>query len=144
MRIRLRTNFLFQAFALPMLNTLSDDPYGIYALILTPTRELAIQIADQVGLGFFGQSPIFILKSLNQIISLVERQAILKSENTLAVGVPYAWRETFTRSRIASTITLSHLTKASALEKIDCCWKGKRSLLKVPIPYVLLAFSVTS
>lgn len=35
------------AFALPILQTLSDDPYGIYALILTPTRELAYQIADQ-------------------------------------------------------------------------------------------------
>ena len=35
------------AFALPILHTLSDDPYGIYALVLTPTRELAFQIADQ-------------------------------------------------------------------------------------------------
>ena len=35
------------AFALPILQTLSDDPYGIYALVLTPTRELAFQIADQ-------------------------------------------------------------------------------------------------
>jgi len=37
------------AFALPILQTLSDDPYGIYALVLTPTRELAYQIADQFG-----------------------------------------------------------------------------------------------
>nr|XP_034171328.1 probable ATP-dependent RNA helicase DDX49 [Osmia lignaria] len=35
------------AFALPILQKLSEDPYGIYALILTPTRELAFQIADQ-------------------------------------------------------------------------------------------------
>ena len=35
------------AFALPILHSLSDDPYGIYALVLTPTRELAFQIADQ-------------------------------------------------------------------------------------------------
>ena len=35
------------AFALPILQTLSQDPYGIYALILTPTRELAAQIAEQ-------------------------------------------------------------------------------------------------
>ncbi|VDP04489.1 unnamed protein product [Soboliphyme baturini] len=35
------------AFALPILETLSHDPYGIYALVLTPTRELAIQIAEQ-------------------------------------------------------------------------------------------------
>ena len=33
------TNYPFQ--------TLSKDPYGIYALVLTPTRELAFQIADQ-------------------------------------------------------------------------------------------------
>lgn len=42
------------AFALPILETLSADPYGVYALVLTPTRELAFQIADQfkaVGVG---------------------------------------------------------------------------------------------
>ncbi|CAF0899869.1 unnamed protein product [Didymodactylos carnosus] len=35
------------AFALPILDALSEDIYGIFALILTPTRELAYQIADQ-------------------------------------------------------------------------------------------------
>ncbi|TDL29979.1 DEAD-domain-containing protein [Rickenella mellea] len=35
------------AFALPILQKLSVDPYGIYALVLTPTRELAFQLADQ-------------------------------------------------------------------------------------------------
>ncbi|XP_006460053.1 hypothetical protein AGABI2DRAFT_67452 [Agaricus bisporus var. bisporus H97] len=35
------------AFALPILQKLSADPYGIYALVLTPTRELAFQIAEQ-------------------------------------------------------------------------------------------------
>ena len=35
------------AFALPILQALSEDPFGIFALILTPTRELAFQIADQ-------------------------------------------------------------------------------------------------
>merc|ERR1719318_13770 len=34
------------AFALPILQTLSVDPYGIFALVLTPTRELANQIGD--------------------------------------------------------------------------------------------------
>lgn len=36
------------AFALPILQKLSEDPYGIFALVLTPTRELAFQ----VGLKF--------------------------------------------------------------------------------------------
>lgn len=35
------------AFALPIIQKLCEDPYGIFALILTPTRELAFQIADQ-------------------------------------------------------------------------------------------------
>lgn len=35
------------AFALPVLQKLSEDRYGPYALVLTPTRELAFQIADQ-------------------------------------------------------------------------------------------------
>jgi ATP-dependent RNA helicase DDX49/DBP8 len=35
------------AFALPILQKLAVDPYGIFAVILTPTRELATQISDQ-------------------------------------------------------------------------------------------------
>lgn len=35
------------AFALPIIQKLCEDPYGIFALILTPTRELAYQISDQ-------------------------------------------------------------------------------------------------
>ncbi|KZV65681.1 DEAD-domain-containing protein [Peniophora sp. CONT] len=35
------------AFALPILQKLYADPYGIFALVLTPTRELAFQISEQ-------------------------------------------------------------------------------------------------
>eukprot|EP00050_Salpingoeca_kvevrii_P001490 m.170993 g.170993 ORF g.170993 m.170993 type:complete len:566 (-) comp10383_c0_seq2:2567-4264(-) len=35
------------AFALPVLETLSKDPYGVYCVVLTPTRELAFQIGEQ-------------------------------------------------------------------------------------------------
>lgn len=31
-------------FALPILQKLCEDPYGIFALIITPTRELAFQV----------------------------------------------------------------------------------------------------
>ena len=37
------------AFALPILHTLSQDPYGIYCVVLTPTRELATQISEQIN-----------------------------------------------------------------------------------------------
>lgn len=33
------------AFALPILQKLCEDPYGIFALVLTPTRELAFQVS---------------------------------------------------------------------------------------------------
>ena len=40
------------AFALPILQALSEDPYGVFAVVLSPARELASQIADQfVALG---------------------------------------------------------------------------------------------
>ncbi|KAJ3337147.1 hypothetical protein HDU93_001528 [Gonapodya sp. JEL0774] len=35
------------AFALPVLTRLAEDPYGVFGLVLTPTRELAFQIAEQ-------------------------------------------------------------------------------------------------
>ncbi|RXN31902.1 putative ATP-dependent RNA helicase DDX49 [Labeo rohita] len=35
------------AFVLPVLQKLSEDPYGVFCLVLTPTRELAYQIAEQ-------------------------------------------------------------------------------------------------
>uniref|UniRef100_A0A8C5I2Y0 Probable ATP-dependent RNA helicase DDX49 n=1 Tax=Gouania willdenowi TaxID=441366 RepID=A0A8C5I2Y0_GOUWI len=35
------------AFVLPVLQKLSEDPYGIFCLVLTPTRELAYQISEQ-------------------------------------------------------------------------------------------------
>ncbi|XP_002129152.3 putative ATP-dependent RNA helicase DDX49 [Ciona intestinalis] len=38
------------AFALPVLQKLSEDPYGIFCLVLTPTRELAYQISEQFTL----------------------------------------------------------------------------------------------
>ena len=35
------------AFALPIIHKLAPDPYGVFAVVLTPTRELAFQIGEQ-------------------------------------------------------------------------------------------------
>ena len=42
-------------FALPILQKLAQDPYGIFAMIITPTRELAYQINEQFR-TFAGQN----------------------------------------------------------------------------------------
>ena len=41
------------AFAFPILSKLSQDPFGIFCLIITPNRELAVQINEQLNL--FGE-----------------------------------------------------------------------------------------
>ena len=38
------------AFALPIISELSRDPFGIFCIVLSPTRELAEQIAQQFTL----------------------------------------------------------------------------------------------
>ncbi|KAK9461011.1 P-loop containing nucleoside triphosphate hydrolase protein [Lipomyces oligophaga] len=35
------------AFAAPILQKFSEDPFGVFAVVLTPTRELALQISEQ-------------------------------------------------------------------------------------------------
>lgn len=44
------------AFALPVLQGLARNPYGVFNLVLTPTRELAFQIADQYKAFGAGQN----------------------------------------------------------------------------------------
>jgi len=50
-------------FALPILQKLAKDPYGIFALVLTPTRELAYQIVEQFR--------VFTAQNLNLRISVI-------------------------------------------------------------------------
>jgi len=66
------------AFVLPILHHLSLDPYGIYAVVLTPTRELAKQINQQVlalGSAYNIQSALVVggLDSVQQSTALDKR-----------------------------------------------------------------------
>lgn len=69
-------------FAIPILQTLSKDPYGIYALIITPTRELAFQIAEQFkafGQGIRIQVCVIVggIDMISQAISITSRPHII-------------------------------------------------------------------
>lgn len=101
--LKMNTNVLGQAqtgsgktaaFALPILETLSREPYGVFAVVLTPARELAYQIGEQfLALG----SPIRVrceiavggVDMLKQAIAIKQRPHVL-------VGTP---------GRIAAHIT---------------------------------------
>ena len=74
------------AFALPLLHKLSADPFGIFALVLTPTRELAVQIAEQfTALG----APIRLrVCTIIGGCSLLEQQTELADRPHVVVATP--------------------------------------------------------
>ncbi|KAL5527879.1 hypothetical protein ACEPAG_6680 [Sanghuangporus baumii] len=70
------------AFALPILQKLSVDPYGIYALVLTPTRELAFQLSEQfvvLGAPFNIQTAVIVggMDMIAQAIELNNRPHVV-------------------------------------------------------------------
>ena len=67
-------------FLLPVLNKLCKDPYGIFALILTPTRELGYQILEQVKL---------FSANFNVRVSLVTGGTDMVNQTTLLNDIPH-------------------------------------------------------
>ena len=70
------------AFMLPILQSLLENPRRLFALILTPTRELAIQIHEQVtalGSGFQIKSAVLVggMDMMTQAIALAKKPHII-------------------------------------------------------------------
>ncbi|GFP99276.1 dead-box ATP-dependent RNA helicase 36 [Phtheirospermum japonicum] len=70
------------AFALPILHRLAEDPFGVFALVVTPTRELAYQLAEQFralgsGLGLRVAVIVGGMDMINQSQSLMQRPHIV-------------------------------------------------------------------
>jgi ATP-dependent RNA helicase DDX49/DBP8 len=70
------------AFALPILHKLSQDPYGVFAVVLTPTRELALQIAEQfealgTPMGLRYELVIGGVNMMRQSLALKERPHVI-------------------------------------------------------------------
>lgn len=70
------------AFILPILQSLLENPRRLFALILTPTRELAIQIQEQVaalGTGFQIKSAVLVggMDIMTQTVALAKKPHII-------------------------------------------------------------------
>ncbi|GAA5906574.1 hypothetical protein JCM8208_000484 [Rhodotorula glutinis] len=70
------------AFALPILQGLARDPYGFFAIVLTPTRELAFQISEQfrvLGAAVNLHSTVIVggMDMMTQAIELRKRPHVL-------------------------------------------------------------------
>jgi len=74
------------AFALPILQKLFEDPYGIFCLVLTPTRELAIQIAQQFQL--FGKPNNCRVSYVVGGMDMNRQKKELKSQRHIVVATP--------------------------------------------------------
>ncbi|EEH44527.1 ATP-dependent RNA helicase DBP8 [Paracoccidioides brasiliensis Pb18] len=88
------------AFAAPILQKWSEDPFGIFAVVLTPTRELALQIFEQIKAISAPQSlkPILITGGTEmrpQAIALSQRpHVVIATPGRLADHINSSGRDT--------------------------------------------------
>eukprot|EP01012_Entosiphon_sulcatum_P031903 TRINITY_DN40623_c0_g1_i1.p1 TRINITY_DN40623_c0_g1~~TRINITY_DN40623_c0_g1_i1.p1 ORF type:complete len:495 (+),score=107.26 TRINITY_DN40623_c0_g1_i1:28-1512(+) len=74
------------AFALPIVQRLTEDPYGVYCVVLSPTRELALQTAYQFST--FGSRVRLDYSLLVGGLDYVKQVKKLDSRPHLVIGTP--------------------------------------------------------
>mmetsp|Transcript_20641 Transcript_20641/g.63530 ORF Transcript_20641/g.63530 Transcript_20641/m.63530 type:complete len:438 (-) Transcript_20641:210-1523(-) len=75
------------AFALPLLHKLFEDPYGIFALIVTPSRELAAQIGDFFGVLGSAQK-VRVACAIGGVDFVAQSLLLLNEHPHFVVGTP--------------------------------------------------------
>mmetsp|Transcript_26315 Transcript_26315/g.71197 ORF Transcript_26315/g.71197 Transcript_26315/m.71197 type:complete len:447 (+) Transcript_26315:177-1517(+) len=105
------------AFTLPILQGLLDKPQELYALVLSPTRELAIQIAEQVealGSMIGVRSAVLVggIDMMAQAISLAKRPHVI-------VGTPGRVVDHLSNTKGFSLKALKHLVLDEADKLLD-------------------------
>lgn len=133
------------AFALPILHLLTKDPYGVFALCLSPTRELAYQIAEQFTAFSAGMT-----LSCEVIIGgedTIRQAACLISRPNIVIATPGRLMEHFMQSRdivrCFSKIRFLILDEADRL--LDCSFSSEMRyvLSKLPQKRQTLMLSAT-
>ena len=79
------------SYILPLLQILSEDPYGIFAVVLAPTRELAIQISDQITI--LGSSAAVSVCQIVGGYNFVEQSLQLSRRPHFVVATPGRFRQ---------------------------------------------------
>eukprot|EP00877_Chromochloris_zofingiensis_P001236 jgi/Chrzof1/11112/Cz05g24070.t1 len=105
------------AFALPILQTLMDKPQELFALVLSPTRELAIQIAEQfeaLGSGIGLKTAVLVggIDMMSQAIALARRPHVI-------VGTPGRVVDHLSNTKGFSLKSLKHLVLDEADKLLD-------------------------
>jgi ATP-dependent RNA helicase DDX49/DBP8 len=79
------------SYILPLLHVLSEDPYGIFAIVLAPTRELALQISDQITI--LGSSASVSVCQVIGGFNFVEQSLQLSRRPHFVVATPGRFRQ---------------------------------------------------
>ncbi|KAK9911700.1 hypothetical protein M0R45_035595 [Rubus argutus] len=105
------------AFALPILQALLDSSQAFFALVLSPTRELAIQIAEQfdaLASGFGAKSVVLVGQ-----VDMVQQSHILAKRPHIIVATPGRLLDHLSRTKGFSLGTLKYLVLDEADRLLD-------------------------
>ena len=121
------------AFAVPMLQKWAEDPIGIFAVILTPTRELALQIFEQIKAISAPQSlkPILVTGGTDmrpQALALAQRpHVVIATPGRLADHIQTSGNDTITGLRRTRMVVLDEADRllasgpGSMLPDVEVC-----------------------
>ncbi|KAG3073447.1 putative ATP-dependent RNA helicase [Phytophthora idaei] len=131
------------AFALPILHTLSMDPYGPYALVLTPTRELAFQIADQFNA--FGSSMAVRCAVIVGGVDMLKQSLTLQQRPHIIVATPGRFRDHLLRVEPPNISLVKYVVLDEADRLLDVSFAKDLSFIfdKLPTKRQTLLFSAT-
>eukprot|EP00667_Euglena_gracilis_P011067 EG_transcript_11281 len=132
------------AFVLPILHTLAQDPYGVYAVIVTPSRELAQQIRDNVVT--FGSSINVKHALLVGGLGMFEQMKTVRSRPHIVIGTPgrlYGALEGPDSELVFKKVRYLVLDEADMLLRQDFFDQVERVCLFLPPRKLTLFFSAT-
>uniref|UniRef100_M4BB28 Uncharacterized protein n=1 Tax=Hyaloperonospora arabidopsidis (strain Emoy2) TaxID=559515 RepID=M4BB28_HYAAE len=131
------------AFALPILHTLSKEPYGPFALVLTPTRELAFQIADQFNA--FGSSIAVRCTVIVGGVDMLKQSLALQQRPHIIVATPGRFRDHLLRVDPPNISLVRFVVLDEADRLLDVSFAKDLSFIfdKLPAKRQTLLFSAT-
>ena len=91
------------AFALPVLDALFRDPYGVFAVCVAPSRELAAQLADQFAV-FGARQRVRVACVTGGVDGVAQGLELANSRPHVVVGTPGRLAEVCERPEVAATL----------------------------------------
>jgi len=131
------------AFALPIVQKLSEDPYGVFSLVLTPTRELAFQIADQFR--GFGKSININVAVVIGGMDMVKQGQALSNKPHIVVATPGRLAALLETENLCSLKKIKFLVMDEADRLLEKSFEKDLEVIfsKLPTKRQTLLFSAT-